>query len=235
MRKRRIYLILVVLVMGWVLIRVFASRQPEPEYDGRPLSFWVYVLCWDGYRSGGYADETIRHMGSNAIPYLVTWIGCETRPWKWKLAAAVNPIIGRFKPSWQVDWARDEVMAVGAEKAMVALGQIAEPAVPELARLLNDPKATRSASRAARVLAALRNPGLPPLLECLTNQQSPVGVRPVDFRWTLASSIGRMGTNALPAVSALGLLLRDPDEQVRRAATNAIRSIDPEALERDGR
>ena len=41
MRKRGVYLILVVLVAG-VLVAVFARREREPEYGGKRLSEWRF-------------------------------------------------------------------------------------------------------------------------------------------------------------------------------------------------
>ena len=48
--------------------------------------------------------------------------------------------------------------------------------------------------------------------------------------WALAGC----RTNAQPAVPALLLLLSDQKEEVRKAATNAIKAIDPEAAARAG-
>jgi HEAT repeat protein len=43
-----------------------------------------------------------------------------------------------------------------------------------------------------------------------------------------------MGTNAAPAVPALVKFLSDPDEGVRRSATNALKAIDPQAAAKAG-
>ena len=40
MRKRAVYLMLVVLVLGGVLVAVFGRREREPEYGGKKLSEW---------------------------------------------------------------------------------------------------------------------------------------------------------------------------------------------------
>jgi hypothetical protein len=75
MQKRRVYLILVVVVLAGVLVAVF-RRDREPEYGGKRLSEWV-----DGYamqiRNAG-SNEAIRHIGTNAVPYLLKWIRYET-------------------------------------------------------------------------------------------------------------------------------------------------------------
>src|SRR6266481_5413363 len=45
MRKRRVYLIAVVLVVAGVLVGVFAGREREPEYGGKRLSEWVEMYA----------------------------------------------------------------------------------------------------------------------------------------------------------------------------------------------
>ncbi|MDB6063806.1 MAG: hypothetical protein JWR26_14 [Pedosphaera sp.] len=48
------------------------------------------------------------------------------------------------------------------------------------------------------------------------------------------NGLGAMGTNAAPAVPALAKFLADPDEGLRTSATNALKTIDPEAAAKAG-
>jgi len=237
MRRRSLCLILVVLVVLAGVIVVLTTREREPEYKGKRLSEWVRGYgIYDPIRDIRETDEAIRHIGTNALPYLLKWVRYERPSWRTKFYAVVNPLVGLVAPSRKLA-DEDERVERGndAAIALIRLGAKAEGSVGELADILNDAKAPGSGALAAHVLSYLGPAGLPPLYTALTNQQPPLRLRPADFRCQLAKSIGRVVTNALPAVPSLILLLSDPDERVRRAATNAIRRIDPEALERAGR
>ena len=115
MRKRRIFLIgipvAVVAVVGLVMVLTPAR---EPEYKGKKLSEWVMKL------SPFYDDadkihgiEAISQIGTNALPYLIKWVGYETPAWKKQASRSVNRI---FRVNWNflmrcrpttVRWARD--------------------------------------------------------------------------------------------------------------------------------
>jgi hypothetical protein len=64
--KRRcvIVTILNVCLLGVVAMNVWPW---EPVYQGRKLSKWLE-------HSGEEADNAVRHIGTNALPYLVRWI-----------------------------------------------------------------------------------------------------------------------------------------------------------------
>jgi len=233
----------VVLVVGGVLVGIFARREREPEYGGKRLGEWVrgYVLpqiavplvrgtvpVWV-YRSNS-KEEGVIHIGTNAVPYLLRWIRYEAPPWKRKLYGAFNRTFGAINASWQL--ADDkELIARGSQFTMYTLRPEADGTLEELTNLLNEPKPPKNAMRAASVLAyGMGNAGLPPLLAALTNQQA-TG----DLRWVLAATMGKFGTNARAAVPTLQRLLTDPNAFVRACATNSLHEIDPQALERGGR
>ena len=99
MRRRSIYLMAVVLVVAGVLVEVLGSREREPEYGGKKLSEWVQAYppeSWIWVRPAPTTRDgiarlftetkdpmrTIRHIGTNALPYLVKWMDYEASPWK---------------------------------------------------------------------------------------------------------------------------------------------------------
>src|SRR5882672_6888759 len=99
MRRRAVYLMLAVLVVGGVLVGVFARREREPEYGGKRLSEWVDPTYWGEYRFSqgnsiqGMPSEVadaIRHTGTNAVPYLLSWIRYEPPAWKRKSFTIIN-------------------------------------------------------------------------------------------------------------------------------------------------
>src|SRR5580765_975729 len=115
MRKREVYLMVGVLVVGGVLVAVFAGREREPEYGGKRLSEWVRRI---GTTSAGgrvrrmgidtAEMEAIRHIGTNALPYLVRFMRYEQPQWKAKLYGNLN----RALPFDLVD--KREALAIGA-------------------------------------------------------------------------------------------------------------------------
>ena len=152
MQKRRIYLGLVVLGFGVVvagLVLVFIPSR-EPSYGGKRLSVWVEMYATPPRKSE--ADNAIRHIGTNALPYLLEWIRYEPGPRKLKLYGVANVLLQELNRGWVL---RDdlEVRAGCALWAIHALGAEAEAAgFAELSRLLNAPNSYGGAIRAAEVL-----------------------------------------------------------------------------------
>jgi len=52
-------------------ISLFSS---EPKYDGVKFSYWMNHLRWKGSGFNPDAEQAIRAMGTNTLPYLVEWI-----------------------------------------------------------------------------------------------------------------------------------------------------------------
>jgi len=270
MRKRGVYLVVVVLVVLGALTWAF-TRNREPEYGGKRLSEWVESYSADfsgGKRLGGWVksysadfsepyavtdssgaldgvylehlfallthvqealDETnegIRHIGSNALPCLMKWIRYERPSWKTKLYAAINFGMVKLKLRWQFT-DKNEVLATGALSALKALGPAGEAAIPDLARIVCDPKAgRRSAERAVDALASFGPHGLPAILAGLKMKQRD-GIREY-----FVFRIGQMGTNAGPAIPVLQTMLSDQDVFTRGTVASALQQIDPRPLER---
>src|ERR1043165_3334350 len=171
MRNRRIILLLLAVAVLVGVLVVVLPREREPEYGGKRLSEWVERYATPPHmRQTEEAADAIRHIGTNAIPYLLKWIKYDPPSWKNKLYKALNFTFERVNRDWMLqDEQRDR--ADRATMAFRALGSEAEGAIPELTRRMNDPKANRSATRAVEVLADLRTSGLPPLLAAITNKQ----------------------------------------------------------------
>src|SRR5439155_26124720 len=60
-------------VMTAALIGLLSRR--EPSYQGRSLSSWVGIRGTEANYTQPYDyEQAMRHMGTNAIPYLFRWI-----------------------------------------------------------------------------------------------------------------------------------------------------------------
>jgi len=227
MRKRRLWLMLIgVLVLVGVSVALLNSSR-EPEYEGRTLSEWVrrYDIPEPPY-ADAQRHQAIREMGTKALPYLLKWIQYEASPWKAKTYNSINGILHTLNRNWNM---RDEQMVRGSDaiRAFGSLGPKAERAIiGDLSRLLNDSHApSMAAARAALALSQLEDAGIPPLVASLTN-------RDPDLRRLVVQILGSSQSSAArAAVPTLIQLLDDPDWRVRKDVTNALRGINPATLD----
>jgi len=227
MSKRRILLIgVLIAVLATVALVLMLSREREPEYGGKRLSEWVegYGNTTDIAKSGktelDRTDTAIRHIGTNALPFLREWFRYDPGPMKVKVYAVANGWMRTFNQKWTF---RDHraIRADYVPVAMYALGS--EIGIAEMSGAIKDPNAHWSALRAANLLRSFGE--FSSLVPGLTNRHEEV-------RENVANLMGYIGTNGLFAVPGLLRLLHDPSARVREAATNALRRIDPKALER---
>src|SRR5580765_6819316 len=145
MRKRRVYLILIVGMVFVGVLAVIMRLGREPEYEGKELSEWVDIYYSSNGRQGG---DALRAIGRSALPYLVNWIGYESPRWKEQVNSVLENIgAGRF------DYAEPEIGPFSAAYALEVLGPEAEGAIPGLTRLLNRRCRGESAQMAASALA----------------------------------------------------------------------------------
>ena len=201
--------------------------EREPEYGGKRLSEWVreYSEALDARpaasRQAEQAANAIRHIGSNAVPYLVEWSRYQRPAWRTALEQGLNRGCGLLNSSWRIRVGREKrVKASDAITALIALDGETRQAFPELRKLLLDDPF---------VQAFLRPPVLTVTLgEIVTNSSRWTA----DEKHSVAFIIGLAGTNGPSVVPALQRFLVDADSNVRRVATNALRRIGPEALEK---
>ena len=261
MRPRRLWLILIGVLVLVALIVAVLRRDPEPSYGGRSLSEWLARLAAvpDGDPpQQAQAAAAIRQIGTNALPYLLKWIQYKPLPWTKALNRITGGLIGKY------DFLSDYKNAIRAEQAMEAfraLGPGACAAIPQLLRLMNDPSRSWSAGRAASVIVRMgtnARPALPALIRLLTNTNpwaafgavtalgdltlEPQLVVPAlapcllssnfVIRLFAAHAFGCFGGEARGAVPALLLLLDDPYPDIQFWATNALWAIDPQVMER---
>jgi hypothetical protein len=211
----------VVVIAACVVVAVVAAlvrpRQPEPEYGGKSLSQWLELCSTysdDSVAEVGEAASAVRHMGTNALPFLVSWISYSAPAWKLQAFNLCS------RAHWQrgMDYVWKPVVRADHRAEMALSGfpilrEEASPAIPDLVRVMHCWR-TDPSRRAIQALHCLGTAGLPPLLAVVTN-----GAVNVRFRQQALISISRMnylGTNASPAVPILIHCLDDP-----RLAENA--------------
>jgi len=291
MRPRRLWLIFIGVLVLVVLIVAVVRPAREPSYGGRNLSEWVARLDRKAQSAAGKeAEVAIRHMGTNALSYLLKWIEDDDRP---RSEIGLFRLTERlFGTTTETRWLKnDDRSGRGhhAVEALRALGPEAYGAIPQLVHMLNDTNRISSESLAATALGYIGKQSLPALLNALTNLPPPgcyfafhgveamgsnaspalpalIGllanangsaasaagtlgelklepqlvvpaltgclrnVNPAARCWA-AQGLRRFGEEARSATPALLIALNDPEIAVRHHASNAVRQIDPKALE----
>jgi len=261
MRPRRLWLILLAVLVLVALIVAVVRPDREPSNGGRTLSEWLGCLATTAQPVPSQeeeAEEAIRHIGTDALPYLLKWIQYERPAWKKALNRITGGRLGKYDLLLEH---KDETRAEQAEEAFRALGpEACAAAIPELLRLMNDSNRSWGAGRAMFALTRMgtnARPALPALITLLTNRNDSAACFAINALgylkfepqlvvpaltncllssnlWTrsfAAEALGQFGGDARSAVPALIRALGDSDARVQRCASNSLWAIDPKALE----
>jgi hypothetical protein len=151
MKRRRLVLILLGCVAAITLAVLIWPRQREPEYKGIPLSTWLEQYKWEDAEFAA----AIKHMGTNALPFLIraakyeepswrTWLGRTTSKWP---TGALNSRFGQ--------WLMGHKSKSRASSSVIAfgiLGADADPALDELRRIQRDSKDPSTSDRARQCI-----------------------------------------------------------------------------------
>jgi len=166
------------------------------------------------------AALAIKAIGSNGLPYLLKWLQHETSRGNRRVSNALRnlPLNLSSKKFVQSMAATADSRTARAEAAMWAflpLQSQAEPAIPELARLMRSTN-TGWSSRAVIALACVGNRAIPTLVNGLTNP-SP------EHRMRIAAILGDrffFSEDVSPRVAALLKCLEDPTAVAWTAAAS---------------
>jgi hypothetical protein len=193
--KRRRRIVWMTLACGLVtLAAILALRDREPRYEGRSLSEWIDLAGGvDPTIPEPAVADAIRHIGTNALPWLVRWLRYEEPAWKRKGREMTGnwPRPLRLGFLWE-SAVSDEVSHAKAVVGFKILGPAAGPAVPELAGLIRSENSS-VAMGAMYSLGSIGQESLPPLLALLADPEAP-------YRLAAASTIDQiqgLGTKVL--------------------------------------
>jgi len=231
MLKRRILLLLAALAALCGVLALVLWPKPEPEYGGKKMSEWVTEFGRSAPQADTKATEAIKR-DTNALPYLMEWVGYEKPAWKNELSWAVIRI---FEGRWHLTDQGKGVRREGATYVLLKLGAEAAPEIGNLSRIANDPKRSRSRVCALLVLGNIGDAALPAIIGVLTNEQSRTP-KSTEVRTVCAGAIRRSafkGSNPdfRLAEPVLLSMREDPDFNVRRSATEALRAISRRRLQ----
>jgi hypothetical protein len=73
-RRRKLLLGLLMVGLLAPLPLLFVPKNPEPVYKGRKLSEWVWVFATTKEVVQTEAEDAIRAIGTNGIPFYVQWV-----------------------------------------------------------------------------------------------------------------------------------------------------------------
>ena len=221
--KWRKWILILVGVAIAIALFVLLTREREPSYQGQSLTQWLVKG-----RAANFTllspeqDEAIRHMGTNALPFLVKWVrddssGSDIKSLVSKLPASITP--------WSIRrWAGDDskkTRAIAAAFAFVQLGDEAQSAIPELTTVMTNSAATNASKLAVIALAGIGKAAIPALTAQLANTNAP-NRREVAYSFGWSPSLR---TNAAFATSAVPLLvgcLNVPHSPIGRAAIMSL-------------
>jgi HEAT repeat protein len=201
------FLVAVVGVMVWVAI-----RSTEPAYRGKRLSEWL--LSYDPRvvaLNKDEADEAIRHIGTDAMPTLLTMLRSKDAP----LGAAAIKWAEQKNLIW-VSLADERT--VEAARGFEALGSTAKDAVPALIEIYRARISLESQSATAYALGSIgpsAKMAIPQLLQGLTSSNGIV-------RQAAVRSLGQIHSQPEQCVPALIRALNDPDRVAQFEAAKAL-------------
>jgi len=212
MRKRRIYLGLLLLAVAIAAMVVF--REPEPKCWGKRLSQWVDELPPYGHATT-QAGNAVREIGTNSVPYLLKWIAYDPPLLKRIYYHVRRKLLKRPEED------PNEVRAEKALEAFYFLGPEGRAAIPRLCELVKD-----GGGRAECALAYLGKDGYEALWATLAN--SPRGlVGAFDLVGHIGGTeTGRMNEDALPAIPGLIRFLKHGDEKVAERAAKVLGELE---------
>jgi hypothetical protein len=156
--------LLVVPSFGGALL--LGSGPHQPTYEGKELSTWLdelaaldYTKQWDPQTKPAQA---VRAIGTNAIPWLLSELQAHGYRIEWQLnqLLAKQALITFRFPDVNTRLRR-------ATLGFKALGELGQPAIPDLLKLVESNPGFVPAA-----LAAIGPPAVPALRQCLTNTRS---------------------------------------------------------------
>jgi HEAT repeat protein len=245
-------------VAAWQLL-----GQREPICEGKPLSAWLqadplfFEEADDKTTESGRSAVVIRHIGTNALPYLIRMVRVKDSPLKRLIISALpslEPVVTIFRPAKEAR----QMAAFG----FYVLGPMGKGAVPALTELLRDHDAgvEYDAARSLGFIGPDAQPAIPRLLALIYHpdrvvartaisslgriRSEPSVVVPALITYLLSTNLmlsdsamlalGEFGERAKAATSLISPFLNDADEMIRCDVTNVLKQINPEVAAKAG-
>jgi len=219
MRKRYALLAVACGALLAIALTLLLTREREPRYEGKELSYWVHLWGLSESDSGArrQAREAIVVLGTNNLNLLVRRISFEPSKdtllrFAWGLPlgparrALLRPVANRLVIKSRL--ARDAV------EAFYAMGPAGAPAAPQLAKIINS--GGESAMNALKALEAIGEAAFPTIGSMITNATTSTPIRMQVINHL------KHHTDSPIARDALTNALHNPDPKVRRLVTEIL-------------
>jgi len=212
MKRRRILLLLALAAVA-AAIALFWPRGPkEPVYHGKRLSEWIkQKSSFVEAMTNADVDNAISSIGTNALPWLISEFTRPRSKWRTTLnrwASALSVVDFQL----QADEERVQIAMLG----LCFLGPDAAPALPTVARYLDDPD---RGPMAMAVIAQLGDRASPWLL-----------IATASTNWHVAREamnvLFRKAHESEPALRALVALHRHTNSDIRMMTAVMLRRFD---------
>jgi len=225
-------------IVAGILAVALSPGEREPEYGGKKLSEWVniYVLASAGSRAKGQAQTAVRNIGTNGIPFLLSWIRDDAPAWKLGLLRAGAVVERKWSKGGRIlnsMAGNPELRSWASVSGFGILGAEAKGAVPDLRTIMLQTEWPMRREEAALSMANVGEAGSCALLDVATNRAFPLmlrgyAIQALDERWMMPDRPPVVLTSA--AVPGLVGMLDEPDYALRSAATNVLWKLAPETL-----
>jgi hypothetical protein len=223
-RKKRLLALAGPVVVAAIAAILFGPSR-EPAWGGKTLRTWTHIygrsfVDHPDSAETKQAADAISAMGDKALPFLLSWLPHEEKPWHRRLSKAVHNAPSSGALSSFIDGS--EWRAFDAEIAFAAFGPRASNAVPALIKLLVKADAPETSFRAHSALSRIGEPAFFPVLEVLENRN----MTNRDLAaYALANMRALRPQTAAAAISPLLALLGDSDTNLADSAANALGAL----------
>jgi HEAT repeat protein len=200
----------------------------EPFFEGRPASTWANRLGDANPRVKEDAHRSLKNGGEKAVPVLVAiirapgsdWASVPARVMAIDILAEIGPAAGSALAALLAALTDgDSIVRREAATALAAVGPNDDGAVSALIAELATPNAL-AATRALAKCGAGSLRATPGLVKLLSSEDP-------EIRWNAANTLGEI--HAVDALDPLIGALKDPADQVREHAAEALGELGPAA------
>jgi HEAT repeat protein len=233
MRKRKYILAAVVVVVISGLMWVALREPPEPVYQGKKLSVWLWL---DGYTlwSHGNSEETaiiLKH--DEAVDKVIHQIGTNAVPTLFRMLEATDSPVRKFEyyvqehTHYRFNFSSPPATAQNIDAAMAlgALGSEDKDVIPQLIKIYDRHRSPQSQELVAVALGRIgpaASNAVPSILRVVTNSGPSVVL------WNSLDALGQIHAEPEKVVPVLVKFLKDPDANIRRRAIMAIQGFGPD-------
>ena len=166
-------------VIAAVALVVFLTSKTKPTYQGRLLSGWLEIY---GAELDSPADQkgadTIRHIGNNALPFLLKWTSYEppTAGFNNAFRYVLHRISEAMIPAAAERWVSPTYTENRAYTAAIVFELFRDQAhlvITQLTKLMNNPKFPIASRNAVVAMAYVGTDAIPVLSAQLRNPAAP--------------------------------------------------------------